>query len=143
MRIYLETSVLVKLFKHEVDSDKMIEVISRLDMDARWEAFTSAWSHLEVARALKKDGKPKELIELNLKELRSHKIQSSRVTPEILEEAEKIISQNSIYASDSIHAATFRTIDRDTKLDMFLTDDKRFIRLKRLVKPKLLKDISI
>jgi hypothetical protein len=74
LRLYLEPSVLVKLFKRAPDSGKMIDIVGAIDERRDWFACTSRWSLLEVARALKKDGKPKELIELNLKELRRHRI---------------------------------------------------------------------
>src|SRR5271157_3055988 len=106
MRLYLEPSILVKLFKNERDSDKVIEIVSMMDRDDTWSACTSSWSFLEVARALKKDGKPKELIELDLREMRSHRIEYKPVSPEILAEAERIIIKHNIYASDSLHAAT-------------------------------------
>jgi len=69
LRLYLEPSVLVKLFKKERDSAKMIDLIGTIDSQGEWFACTSTWSTLEIARALRKDGKPKELIELDLREL--------------------------------------------------------------------------
>jgi predicted nucleic acid-binding protein len=143
MRLYLEPSVLVKLFKSENDSDKMIEIISRTDKDGTWSAYTSTWSFLEVARALKKDGKPKELIELNLREMRSHRVEYKPVSREILAEAERIVVEHDVYASDSVHAATYRSLEQASKLDAFLTDDKHFLRLRELVNPRTIRDISI
>jgi len=74
LRFYLEPSVLVKAFKLEENSDKIIDVINLFDRKEGWHGFTSKWSLLEVARALRKDGKPEELISLNLDELRRHEI---------------------------------------------------------------------
>lgn len=141
MRLYLEPSVLVKLFKSETDSSRMIEIVSRTDMNVGWSSFTSSWSLLEIARALKKDGKPKELIELDLRELHSHRIEFKPISREILALAERIVTQHNIYASDSVHAATYLT--GATKLDAFVTDDNHFRRLKELVNPKQIKDISV
>ncbi|MDG6933784.1 MAG: PIN domain-containing protein [Nitrososphaerota archaeon] len=143
MRLYLEPSVLVKLFKREDDSDKMIEIISRIDKGGSWSACTSRWSFLEVARALKKDGKPKELIELNLREMRSHRVEYKPVSLEVLAEAERIVLEHNVYASDSVHAATYRNLKRASKLDVFLTDDKHFLRLRELVDPRTIRDIVI
>jgi hypothetical protein len=71
--------VLLKLFKKEDNSDRTIEITARTDNDGAWSACTSSWSFLEVARALKKDGKPKELIELDLREMRSQsRVQTSK-----------------------------------------------------------------
>ena len=84
MRLYLEPSLLVKLFKKEPDSNRMIELQGPLDERRDWYTCASRWSLLEVARALRKDGKPKELIELDLKELVRHKISLIEVTRKIL-----------------------------------------------------------
>jgi predicted nucleic acid-binding protein len=134
LRLYLEPSVLVKLFKREQDSAKMLDVIAAVDTEAQWFACTSAWSTLEVARALKKDGKPKELIELDLKELRRHKISFVDVSRLILKTSENIIASRNIYASDAIHAATFHSISRKKPLDGMLSDDRHFERLRGLIK---------
>ena len=134
MRLYLEPSVLVKLFKREQDSAKMLDVIAAVDTEAQWFACTSAWSTLEVARALKKDGKPRELIDLNLSELRRHKVTFVDVNPLILKKSENIIASRNIYASDALHAATFNWISRKRPLDAMLSDDRHFERLKGLVK---------
>ena len=39
MRLYLEPSVLVKLFKREHDSAKMLDVIEAIDSRTQWFAF--------------------------------------------------------------------------------------------------------
>ncbi len=134
MRLYLEPSVLVKLFKREQDSTKMLDVIAAVDTEAQWFACTSSWSTLEVARALKKDGKPRELIELNLKELRRHKISFVDASALILKKSENIVASRNIYASDALHAATFDSISKKKPLDGMLSDDRHFERLRGLVK---------
>jgi predicted nucleic acid-binding protein len=141
----LEPSILVKLFKNEADSDKVIEIVSRVDEERdSWSACTSSWSFLEVARALKKDGKPAELIQLDLREMRNHKITYRPINREILSNAERILTEHNIYASDAVHAATYQKIQRSSKkLDGFLTDDKHFLRLREIVNPKRIRDISI
>ncbi len=143
--MYFEPSVLVKLFKIEPESDRMIEIISRADEDRSWSAYTSSWSLLEIARALKKDGKPKEVIELNLRELRNHRISYKPVSQQILAEAERIVSHYNVYASDAVHAATYHHLQQKDpeKLAWFLTDDKHFRRLKEIVASKTIRDISL
>ena len=143
MNLYLEPSVLVKVFKSETDSNRMVEILSKIDEGKRWTAYSSSWSILEVARALKKDGKPKELIELDLRELRNHRIKYKPVNREILADAERIIAEHNVYASDSVHAATYRNLERTLKLDGFLTDDKHFGRLRELVKPRTIREILL
>jgi predicted nucleic acid-binding protein len=143
MRLYLEPSVLVKLFKKEADSNLMAEIISKMDSNATWSAYTSSWSFLEVARALKKDGKPRELIELDLKEIRNHKVLFKPITQQIMHEAEKIVVEHNVYASDAVHAATYQNIQKSKQLDGFLTDDRHFARLGGLVKPQTIREISI
>ena len=143
MRLYLEPSVLVKLFKQERNTAKMIDIIDAIDQRAQWFACTSAWSPLEVARALRKDGKPKELIELNLKELRRHKISFVDVTRAILRKSENVISSRNIYASDALHAATFHSVSREKSLDGMLSDDKHYNRLRNVIKVLTLDEISL
>ncbi len=143
MRLYLEPSVLVKLFKKELDSEKMISVIGAIDERRDWFGCTSRWSLLEVARALKKDGKPKELIELNLKELRRHKILLVDVTRTILSDAERIVTLHNLYASDALHMATFSSTTSDKRLNAILTDDQHIRRLNGLIDVLNLSEISI
>lgn len=131
----------MKLFKREQDSAKMLEVVTAVDTQTPWFACTSAWSVLEVARALKKDGKPKELIELNLKELRRHKVSFIDISRQILKKAENLIEIRNIFASDALHAATFDAISGKKALDGMLTDDRHFERLEGLVKVLRLRDV--
>ena len=143
MRLYLEPSVLIKLFKKELDSEKMINVIGAIDERRDWFGCTSRWSLLEVARALKKDGKPKELIELNLKELRRHKILLIDVTRTILLDAERIVTLHNLYASDALHVATFSSSVHGKRLNAILTDDQHIRRLNGLIDVLNLSEISI
>lgn len=141
MKLYLEPSVLVKMFKREEGSDKVLEVISSIDSRPEWVGRTSRWSFLEVARALRKDGKPKELIELNLKALKSHKIKVEELTMRILHNAESIVASYDIYASDALHVATFQVLERKGQLDYFLTDDRHYERLKNILPVARISDI--
>lgn len=143
MRLYLEPSVLVKLFKKEPDSEKMINIVSAIDERQDWFGCTSRWSLLEIARALKKDGKPRELIELNLKELRRHEISFIDVTKTILSDAERMLVSHDLYASDALHVATFASIARSRQLDAVLTDDRHIHRLKGIVKILNLNEVSM
>ena len=142
MRLYLEPTVLVKLFKAERDSARMLDVMGAIDTTAEWFGCTSAWSPLEVARALKKDGKPSELIELDLKELRRHKIFFIDVSRAILRRSEGIIATKNVYASDALHAATFQYISKRKSLDGMLSDDKHYDRLKDTLKVLTLNEIG-
>lgn len=139
----MEPSVLVKLFKREHDSPKMLDVVEAIDDRPRWFACTSAWSPLEVARALRKDGKSKELIELNLRELRRHRISFIDINQGILRRSEGIIASRSIYASDALHAATFGSVARTKPLDGMLSDDRHFERLKGIIKVISLSELSL
>ncbi len=143
MRIYMEPSALVKLFKSEVGSDKMVSIVSKVDQSRDWKAYTSMWSALEIARALRKDGKPRPVIELDLKELRSHKIGFHPVDRKILAQAERLVSSNDIYASDAIHVATFTALDSRFELDGLLTDDRHMRRLGDIVKLIGINDIAL
>jgi len=143
LRLYFDSSVLVKLFKIEADSDKTIEVMAALDKEKSWHGYTSNWSQLEIARALKKDGKPKELTLLNLRELNRHRISFIKVSDDILEKAKDIIATYNLYASDALHVATFKTLETSEKLDGFLCDDAHFHRLQTLLRTISLDQIKI
>ena len=143
MRLYLEPSVLVKLFKREQDSGKMVDLISVVDEDRRWFACTSRWSLLEVARALKKDGKPRELIELNLKELMRHRIAYLDVTRSVISHAQNILASRNIYASDALHAASYVGATQRQRLEAMLSDDRHFRRLGDMVKLLTLNEIRV
>jgi predicted nucleic acid-binding protein len=138
----LEPTVLVKLFKREHDSDRMLDIMEAVDTRPQWFGCTSVWSALEVARALRKDGKPRELIELNLKELRRHKISFLDITRPILRTSERIIAARSIYASDALHAATFQSVSRRKSLDGMLSDDRHYDRLKGMVEVLAIEEID-
>jgi len=44
LRLYLEANVLVKVFKLEEDSDKIIELVSLFDRKEGWYGLTSKWA---------------------------------------------------------------------------------------------------
>lgn len=143
MRLYFEPSVLVKLFKRERDSEKMINIIGAVNECRDWFGCTSRWSPLEVARALKKDGKPRELVDLDLKELRRHEISFIDVTRTILSDAERLLMMHNLYASDALHVATFMLATRSRQLDAMLTDDLHIKRLDGIVKVLGVNEIPI
>jgi predicted nucleic acid-binding protein len=142
MRLYLEPSVLVKLFKKEPDSNRMIDLLGALDERRDWFACTSRWSLLEVARALRKDEKPRELIELNLKELKRHRISFIEVTRKILSDSEIVIASHDIYASDALHVATYSHVAKMKRLDAMLSNDTHFKRLGTIVNVLTLSEVS-
>lgn len=129
--------------KGEPDSGKMIDVVGAIDERRDWFGCTSRWSLLEVARALKKDGKPKEMIQLNLSELRRHRISFIHMTRAILSNSEAMLASHDIYASDALHAATFTSLSRTKRLDAMLSDDIHFQRLGKIVKVLTLNEISV
>jgi predicted nucleic acid-binding protein len=132
----------VKLFKREQDSGEMIDLIAAVDKEKQWFACTSRWSLLEVARALRKDGKPKELTELNLKELMRHKITFIDVTRSVISQAQSILASRNIYASDALHVASYLGATQDRHLEAMLSDDKHFRRLADIVKILTLNDVK-
>ena len=142
MRLYLEPSVLVKIFKVEENSDKMINLIDLINEREEWAGYTSKWTLLEVARALRKDGKPKEVILLDLDELRRHKITFVSISDEILERAGAITASRDMYASDALHIATFESLERE-KLEGFLSDDKHYRRLREIVPVLRLRELAL
>ena len=133
----------MKLFKREQDSGKMIDLIATVDEEKKWFACTSRWSLLEVARALRKDGKPKELIELDLKELMRHKITFLDVTRSVISQAQSILTSRNIYASDALHAASYLGATRRRNLEAMLSDEKHFRRLTDIVKVLTLNEVQV
>ena len=93
MRLYLDSSVIVKLYKQEKDSDLMDKIIQRVDK-GEWRAFSSKWTLLEITRALKKDKKPKEIITLDIEDLKLHRIKFISLRDELIAIAEKLLSLN-------------------------------------------------
>lgn len=135
MKLYLEPSALVKLYKQEEDSDIMDEIIQKIDNE-EWQGFSSKWSFLEILRALKKDRKPKEIITVDMEDLRSHKIHFLSLRDELISELEKLIKETNLYAGDAFHVATFKLISKKGKIDAFVCDDRHFDRLKPFVPVK-------
>jgi predicted nucleic acid-binding protein len=121
----------------------MIHMVSLLDKDPKWYATSSRWSLLEVARALRLDKKTKEIIELDLKELRSHKITFVPVSDKIMSEAEQVIASTDTFAADAVHLCTYKDVAKRSRLDGFLCDDRHFDRFKHQVPIKTTRDLEI
>ena len=95
-----------------------------------------------MARALRKDGKTKEIVELDLRELRSHRITFVALSEKILSGAEKIIGATSLYAADAVHISTFRNIEQRSRLDGFLCEDVHYGRFKGQVPVRSITDLA-
>ncbi|MFQ5815541.1 MAG: type II toxin-antitoxin system VapC family toxin, partial [Candidatus Hydrothermarchaeaceae archaeon] len=123
----------------EEDSEIMDEVIHKIDK-GEWRGFSSKWSFLEIARALKKDEKPKEIITVDLEDLRSHKINFLSLSDDLIPKAEELVKESNQYAADAFHIASFKSIK---KADAFLCDDKHFNRLRGVVPVKRLSEVKL
>lgn len=134
---------MVKLFKAENGSEEIIRLIALLDKESKWYAASSRWSLLEVARALRKDHKTKEIIELDLRELRSHKIAFLPVSEKIISEAESVIASTNTFAADAVHVCTYKDIAQHSHLDGFLCDDIHYGRFKPQVPVKTIADLKV
>lgn len=121
----------------------MIALLQLADSEPNWRSFTSKWSILEVMRALRKDGKSQTLIELNIRELRRHKIALLDVGDEELKQAEKLLLAYNLYASDALHAATFMTNREREALSAVLCDDRHYDRLKDVISVQRLEQIRL
>lgn len=120
----------------------MIGLLAKVDKDERWSAYTSMWSALEVARALRKDGKPSEIVKIDLRELRTHRIGFEPVTNELLRASEKLVASTNLYAADSLHIATCENLNRTRPVSWFVCDDKHFERFKVHVRVIKLSDLK-
>lgn len=96
-----------------------------------------------MARALRKDHKTKEIIELDLRELRSHKIAFLPVSDKIISEAEKVIASTNTFAADAVHICTYNDIAQHSRLDGFLCDDIHYERFKHQVPVKTIADLKV
>jgi hypothetical protein len=83
-----------------------------------------------VARALRKDHKTKGMIELDLRELHTHKISFVSVSDKICSEAEKVIASTNTFAADAIHVYTYWDTVQRSRLDGFLCDDEHYEKFK-------------
>ncbi len=95
-----------------------------------------------MARALRKDGKTKEIIELDLRELRSHRITFAAVSDKIVSEAEKVIGETDLYAADAVHISTYRNLAKRFRLDGFLCEDVHYKRFKGQVPVREIADLE-
>ena len=96
-----------------------------------------------MARALRKDHKTKEMNELDLQELRSHKISFVPVSEKICTEAEKIIASTNTFAADAVHVCTYRDTAQRSRLEGFLCDDVHYDRFRGQVPVKTIKDLEL
>lgn len=96
-----------------------------------------------MARALKKDRKTKEIIELDLRELHTHKISFVPVSDRICSEAEKVIASTNTFAADAVHVCTYWETAQRSKLDGFLCDDTRYEKFKGRVPIKTIRDLKL
>lgn len=128
----MDSSVLVKLYKLEEDSEVMDKIIKKIDK-GEWQGFSSKWTFLEITRALKKDKKPKEIVTIDMEDLKSHKINFIPLSDELIPIAERLLKETNLYAADAFHLATFESINEKEKIDAFLCDDRHFERLKPFV----------
>lgn len=96
-----------------------------------------------MARALRKDHKTKEIIELDLRELRSHKIAFLPVSDRIISQAENAIASTNTFAADAVHVCTYKEIAQHSRLDGFLCDNFHYERFKPQVPVKTIADLKV
>ena len=96
-----------------------------------------------MARALRKDGKTKEIVELDLRELRSHRITFVEVSDKILSDAERIIASTDLYAADAVHISTYRNVSKSSRLEGFLCEDTHYKRFKEKVPVRAVTDLEV
>lgn len=121
----------------------MIRLVSILDKNPKWYGTSSRWSILEVARALRKDRKTKEIIELDLRELRSHRISFLPISDNVCSQAEKMIASTNTFAADAVHVCTYRETAQRSRLDGFLCDDTHYERFESQIPVKKISDLDI
>ena len=94
------------------------------------------------SRALRKDGKTREIVELDLRELRSHRITFVAVSDKILSGAERIIGASDLYAADAVHISTYRNLAKRSRLEGFLCEDVHYERFKEQVPVRAITDLE-
>lgn len=60
-----------------------------------------------------------------------------------MEEAKAVITSYDVYASDALHVATFRFLERKKRLDGFLCDDRHYDQLRKIVPVLKLNEIRL
>lgn len=96
-----------------------------------------------MARALRKDRKTKEIIELDLRELHTHRISFVPVSDKICSDAEKVIASTDTFAADAVHVCTYWDMAQRAKLDGFLCDDTHYEKFKGQVPIKTIRDLEL
>jgi|WetSurMetagenome_2_1015567.scaffolds.fasta_scaffold449912_1 predicted nucleic acid-binding protein len=133
MKVYLETSSLVKLYRSEQESDDVISLLESF-LDRRIELSTSAISRLELVRGLTKGGVNEVTIskvEADLEMYAARGLNMLPVSEEILECAIPYIKKNHLGAIDALHLASALMF-----ADVLITNDDH------LLKSSLKKDIK-
>ena len=133
MKVYLETSSLVKLYRNEQESDDVIKLIESF-LEGRIELCTSAISRLELVRGLTKGGLDEVTISRTDADLQVYAARGLIVLPvseSILECAISHIKINHLGAIDALHLASALMF-----ADILITNDDH------LLKSSLKKDIK-
>ncbi len=82
------------------------------------------------------------MVELDLRELRSHRITFVAVSDKILSEAQKIIGSTGFYAADAVHISTYRNLAQRSRLEGFLCEDVHYERFKEQVPVRAITDLE-
>ncbi|MFQ5711260.1 MAG: type II toxin-antitoxin system VapC family toxin [Candidatus Geothermarchaeales archaeon] len=107
MRIYLDTSALVKKYSPEKGSPLIKKIYARRDI----ELFTSEWAILEVIAAIDKKVTKRQIsmeerddaLMIFLSDLRAQKISFVKFTSEFIRPASRLVVKHHISAADALH----------------------------------------
>ena len=116
MKIYLDSSAIVKLIQRETESEALSNFVIQHSAD---EAVTSALSRVEVVRAVFAGGTP--AIEQARRQL--SRLDQIALTPELLDRAATLAPTGQLRSLDAIHIAAAQVVG--TELRAIVTYDQR------------------
>jgi len=133
MRVYLETSSLVKFYQKEEESEHVVRLFESF-LEGRIELYTSRIFLLELARGLTRAGLDEATvsrIEADFRMYIARGLKQIPVSEDVLENALHLIKRNRLGAIDAIHAASALT-----RTDVLISNDEH------LLKSSLRKDLQ-
>jgi predicted nucleic acid-binding protein len=125
MKVYLETSSLVKLYKNEEESDDVISLLEAF-LEGRIELYTSDISRLELVRGLIRGGldeKTVSSVDTDFQILVARGLKTLPVSEDILETAVHYIKKNRLGAMDALHLASALM-----RTDVLITNDDHLLK---------------
>lgn len=138
MKVYLDTSSAIKLYKEESETEEVEEIVKMM-LDGKIELHTSYLTLPEIIRGLSKGDiteKDLEEIESDFRNYERRGLVFIPISNEVIDESLNYIKKYKLFVADAIHLASAL---RHT--DILITNDKQL--LKESLKSALKRKITI